>query len=163
MRTFFESKNVDFTCRHCGRFVSANRALSGVAHRNHCPICLFSRHVDLFEAGDRLCACKGLMAPIGLTFKQSRDKYTPEGRGELMLVHRCQACGAFSINRIAADDAPHSLWEAFADSHEVDSGVLSRCRQNGIRMLCTADASLVWARLFGPAERVTRTTAPASS
>ncbi len=104
MRTYFDDFNADFTCKHCGQFVSARTAVSGVVNRNHCPYCLHSRHVDLFEAGDRLCACKGLMIPVGLTVKRSRDKYANDGQGELMLVHRCTDCGDLSINRIAADD-----------------------------------------------------------
>ena len=104
MRTYFDDFNADFTCKHCGRYVSARTAISGVVNRNHCPYCLHSRHVDLFKPGDRLCACKGVMAPVGLTVKRSRDKYARGLNGELMLVHRCTACGTLSINRIAADD-----------------------------------------------------------
>jgi hypothetical protein len=49
------------------------------------------------------------MAPVGLTLKKSRDKYARHTQGELMLVHRCQACGDLSINRIAADDDPQKV------------------------------------------------------
>ena len=39
-----------FTCRVCGRLVTPQGAGSG--HRNHCPNCLSSLHVDE-EPGDR--------------------------------------------------------------------------------------------------------------
>jgi hypothetical protein len=51
--TYFNDINADFTCKHCGAFVSALSVASGVINRNHCPFCLYSRHVDLFKAGDR--------------------------------------------------------------------------------------------------------------
>jgi len=112
----------DFTCCHCRLGVSAEPLLSGVHNRNHCPYCLWSKHVDLREAGDRLCACKAPMRPVGLTFKHVHKKYAPESqaggapRGELMLVHHCTTCGAISLNRIAADDNARSLWEVFEAS-----------------------------------------------
>ncbi len=106
----------DFDCCHCGRRVSADRLFSGVNHRNHCPYCLWSRHVDLHEAGDRLCACKGPMRPVGLAFKRLHKKYACAQGGELMLVHLCADCGQVSLNRVAADDSPAMLWDVFQAS-----------------------------------------------
>ena len=102
----------DFRCAHCGHIVSSAHWLSGVNNRNHCPYCLWSRHLDLYAAGDRLSACKAPMQPVGLTSKRSRNKYS-RGRGELMLVHLCTDCGDISINRIAADDDAGTLLEVF--------------------------------------------------
>jgi hypothetical protein len=76
----------DFTCAHCHVIVSSAHILSGVNNRNHCPYCLWSCHLDLYVAGDRLSACKGQMEPIGLTLKMGRNKYQRVARGELMLV-----------------------------------------------------------------------------
>src|SRR5882672_8967504 len=106
----------DFECCHCRLRVSAEPLLSGVRNRNHCPYCLWSKHVDLAQAGDRLCACKGPMRPAGLSLKRTRKKYAPAQLGELMLVHRCAACGAHSLNRVAADDSPQRLWDVFEAS-----------------------------------------------
>ena len=39
-----------FTCKHCGRLVVS--AGAGTGHRNHCPNCLTSLHLDV-EPGDR--------------------------------------------------------------------------------------------------------------
>ena len=64
--------------RHCHVIVSSAHLLSGVNNRNHCPYCLWSCHLDLYTAGDRLSACKAPMKPIGLTMKRSRNKYQLE-------------------------------------------------------------------------------------
>jgi hypothetical protein len=118
----------DFECGHCRLRVSAEPRLAGVQNRNHCPYCLWSKHVDLRVAGDRLCACKGPMRPVGLALKRTKKKYAAAGaRGELMLVHQCAACGAVSLNRVAADDSPARLrevWEAsLARPAEVGEGI----------------------------------------
>ena len=107
----------DFECGHCRLHVSAEPRRSGVHNRNHCPYCLWSKHVDLRAAGDRLCACKGPMRPVGLALKRRHKKYAPAGAaGELMLVHQCAVCGAVSLNRVAADDSSQRLWEVFETS-----------------------------------------------
>lgn len=149
MHTYFDSFNADFTCQHCGRFVSARTAISGVVNRNHCPYCLHSRHVDLFEAGDRLCACKAPMAPVGLSLKKTRDKYAPHRQGELMLVHRCMACGDLSINRIAADDDPAGLMAIYEASLKCRDSLEAACRAMDIVLLAGEDAAVVRSRLFG--------------
>jgi hypothetical protein len=82
-----------FRCRHCRNMVGL--VPSGGKHRNHCPYCLHSRHVDLRTLGDRLSPCGGTMAPIGAFTRVS---------GEYSIVHRCLACGLERSNRIAADD-----------------------------------------------------------
>ena len=149
MHTYFNDINADFICKHCGAFVSALSVASGVINRNHCPFCLYSRHVDLFKAGDRLCACKELMAPVGLTLKKSRDKYTRHPQGELMLVHRCQACGDLSINRIAADDDPLKIL-ALVEQKPADTDQLQRtCQEQGICLLANTDRAILQTRLFG--------------
>ena len=45
-----------FTCKNCGRVVVPEGA--GSTHRNHCPNCLCSLHVDE-EPGDRASSCGG--------------------------------------------------------------------------------------------------------
>lgn len=86
------NSNEAFICRRCG--VTVPPPLSGGEHRNHCPRCLWSLHVDL-KKGDRRCACRGLMEPIALWVKPG---------GEWALVHRCESCGFLRTNRIAGDD-----------------------------------------------------------
>ena len=137
----------DFRCGHCDSHVSAAHRFSGVNNRNHCPYCLWSRHLDLYAAGDRLSACKGQMKPIGLTMKKGRNKYRPEKGSELMLIHKCIDCGCLSINRIATDDDPDSVMEAFHSSLELDRRLRRICQAQGIAILC--DVEIVAAQLFG--------------
>jgi hypothetical protein len=40
-----------FRCGHCGVEVSLDAP--GTSHRNHCPSCLWSRHLDRNVPGDR--------------------------------------------------------------------------------------------------------------
>ena len=137
----------DFICGHCHNIVLASHALSGVNNRNHCPWCLWSCHLDLFPAGDRLSACKGQMKPIGLTMKKSRNKYRLESGGELMLIHECIECGDLSINRIAADDDPDSVMEVFNDSLALSRQLLLRCEEQGIMVL--NDVERIYIQLYG--------------
>src|SRR4030065_2106742 len=88
----FRENGYGFRCCYCRAFVHTLPRLAGVKNRNHCPYCLWSRHVDLLQAGDRMSACKAIMQPIGLTVKQGRNKYGNYRSGELMLIHRCY-CG----------------------------------------------------------------------
>jgi hypothetical protein len=67
----------DFRCAYCRGWVSSASFVSGVHNRNHCPYCLWSRHLDLYAAGDRLSACKAPMQPVALTRKPGRGKYGP--------------------------------------------------------------------------------------
>lgn len=87
----------EFTCRVCGRLVKPEDA--GTDHRNHCPNCLSSLHVDE-EPGDRASECEGVMEPIAVWVRM---------KGEWALIHRCKRCGKLSSNRIAADDNPMKL------------------------------------------------------
>ena len=86
-----------FTCKVCGRPVVPETA--GSAHRNHCPNCLCSLHVDE-EPGDRSSDCGGIMEPIGVWVRRG---------GEWAVIHRCRRCGKLDSNRIAADDNPMKL------------------------------------------------------
>lgn len=91
-------------CSHCHLPIPLSRHFSGVINRNHCPHCLWSIHIDE-KTGDRQSICHGKMEPITLTFKPSKkNKYGPEKKGEILLVHLCQTCHQIRLNRIAADD-----------------------------------------------------------
>ena len=149
MRTYYEDINADFTCKHCGHFVSAWTATSGVVNRNHCPYCLHSRHVDLFAAGDRLCACKALMEPVGLTFKRTRDKYSSGSQGELMVVHRCVSCDDLSVNRIAADDDNMKILNILNNPDLRPDALAQLCQADGITFLTENDLCQIEKVLFG--------------
>lgn len=82
-----------FKCKRCRRFIGLLPC--GGYHRNHCPFCLSSRHVDERSSGDRLSTCGSVMEAIG-SFQRPK--------GEHIIVHRCLGCGVERFNRIAADD-----------------------------------------------------------
>ena len=84
-------------CKVCGWPVVPAGAGSG--HRNHCPHCLYSVHMDN-RPGDRQSGCHGRMEPIGVWVRKN---------GEWAIIHRCVICGKISSNRIAADDSPTRL------------------------------------------------------
>ena len=77
----------DFTCENCGTEVQGN------GYTNHCPNCLFSKHVDI-NPGDRSAECGGLMEPVGLEIKN----------GEYIIIHRCKKCGFTRKNKTSPDD-----------------------------------------------------------
>jgi hypothetical protein len=67
----------DFTCGHCGFQVQ------GTGYTNHCPRCLWSKHVDV-NPGDRSESCHGLMEPVRVE-KHGADLY---------IIQRCVQCHA---------------------------------------------------------------------
>jgi hypothetical protein len=83
----FTRRVEDFTCGSCGREVA------GDGYTNHCPSCLWSRHVDV-NPGDRMAGCGGMMEPAAVLV---------EGDG-YVIVHRCRACGHVGRNRSAPED-----------------------------------------------------------
>jgi hypothetical protein len=87
-----------FRCRRCRLDVPLTAP--GTQHRNHCPNCLWSRHVDADVPGDRAAGCAAAMEPIGVSVRAD---------GEWALVHRCTACATVHVNRIAGDDNPLAL------------------------------------------------------
>lgn len=82
----------DFACEHCGAHVA------GTGYTNHCPVCLWSKHVDI-DPGDRRAACGGLMEPIAI-----------EGTSpEYVIVHRCTVCGLERRNRMQPGDSADAI------------------------------------------------------
>lgn len=83
-----KQENSTFVCANCGRLVLP---LTNGSYRNHCPFCLWSRHVDE-RPGDRSSRCGGLMEPVGVTY-HSKKGY--------QLRHRCVKCGFERLNKVA--------------------------------------------------------------
>ena len=83
----FTKKIEAFTCGHCKTKVKGN------GYTNHCPNCLFSKHVDV-NPGDRQEKCGGLMEPVNLELK----------KGEYILTHKCEKCGAEKRCKTSASD-----------------------------------------------------------
>ena len=137
-----------FRCAQCGQMVFPDPAM-GTAHRNHCPYCLHSLHVDT-RPGNRASLCHARMAPVGLTFKLNGvDKYGRERCGDLMLVHVCAGCGSVNINRIAADDLCAEILALFARSLSLSDGLHDAIAASGVRLLQPDDETRVHEALFG--------------
>ena len=87
MTQTFKRRIENFTCEHCGEKVQGN------GYTNHCPKCLWSKHVDV-HPGDRVATCGGLMEPIRVSSK--KDSY--------VITHRCVRCGYEKNNEAAVND-----------------------------------------------------------
>ena len=88
MKTF-TMRDEEFICENCGKQVSK---LNYTA-RDHCPFCLYSKHVDI-NPGDRLNTCKGLLKPIAI--EKFKDSYK--------IVYKCLKCNQIHKNVMASDD-----------------------------------------------------------
>jgi DNA-directed RNA polymerase subunit RPC12/RpoP len=89
MNNKFAMIDEGFICKACGKTVEA----LGYTARNHCPYCLHSIHLDIYP-GDRSCACKGILIPIGI------DK----NKKGLQIAFKCSICGILRKNIVASDD-----------------------------------------------------------
>lgn len=87
-RKHFLKTKEDFVCEHCGTQVK------GTGYTNHCPNCLWSKHVDLEVPGDRLNSCQSLMKPIGVEQKS----------GQWRIISQCLKCGKIHINDVSPND-----------------------------------------------------------
>ena len=88
----FIPRQEPFECEACGRDVAP---LESGSYRNHCPFCLYSKHVDAEGPGDRAADCLGLMRPVELDQRS--------GKGWIV-IHECEACGKRIPNKTAPDD-----------------------------------------------------------
>jgi hypothetical protein len=148
-----DDKNMDknlvsFLCIHCHAFVPIHPYM-GTSHRNHCPFCLWSKHVDNQQPGDRKSTCQSAMEPITLTFKhEGMDKYGKQKQGELMIVHVCTKCGKININRIAGDDDAIKAMSLLDTSH-VSTDILTKIQEQGIKILNNENTQEVQKQLLG--------------
>ena len=85
----FNELDEGFICENCGKEVKP----LGYTSRDHCPYCLYSKHVDI-NPGDRLNPCKGLLKPIEI--EKFKDTYK--------IVYKCSKCNELHKNIIAKDD-----------------------------------------------------------
>ena len=84
----------DFTCENCGHKVVGN------GYTNHCPNCLYSKHVDI-NPGDRSSDCGGMMEPVDVEIK----------KGVYVIVHQCKKCGFVRKNKTNPEDNFNAILE----------------------------------------------------
>lgn len=85
----FNKLDEEFICENCNKKVDKLIYSS----RDHCPHCLYSKHVDL-NPGDRQNTCKGLLVPIDIENFKATYK----------IIYKCSKCGEIHKNIIAKDD-----------------------------------------------------------
>ena len=78
----------NFVCEVCGERVI------GDGYTDHCPKCLWGKHMDEEVPGDRESGCKGLMKP----------EYTEYVSGQTKIHYKCQSCGHKFVVRIGKND-----------------------------------------------------------
>ena len=85
----FNMIDENFICENCNSSVKK----LGYTARDHCPNCLYSKHVDI-NPGDRSNECKGLLKPIGI--EKYKDTYK--------IIYECNKCHERHKNIMATDD-----------------------------------------------------------
>ena len=73
----------------------------GYTCRNHCPYCLYSKHVDI-NPGDREETCHGLLEPIDIEINSKKG---------YVIVSKCIKCGKIRKNKMAEDDNMDLIYE----------------------------------------------------
>ncbi len=101
----FTRTTENFTCEKCGNFVEGN------GYTNHCPACLWSKHVDIFP-GDRAGECLGLMEPTRV--EKKGKEYT--------IIHKCVKCGFEKPNKAVPEDDFQMLVQVSAENSKEFSG-----------------------------------------
>jgi hypothetical protein len=92
----FKKTKENFVCENCGKKIIGN------GYTNHCPHCLYSKHVDIFP-GDRENPCKGLMKPIKALLKN----------GQYTIIHRCEICREEKKNKLSKEDNLNEILNLF--------------------------------------------------
>lgn len=85
----FVMKDEEFICENCQKKINKLEYTA----RDHCPYCLYSKHVDI-NPGDRLNTCLGLLEPIGI------EKF----KNTYKIVYKCKSCNQKHKNIMASDD-----------------------------------------------------------
>lgn len=97
----FQKRIEDFTCEHC------SASVKGDGYTNHCPQCLWSKHVDI-NPGDRAHRCGGLMKPVR----------TEGTAAKYFIIHRCVKCGTEEKNIFGEKDSTEALLAIAKDAAE---------------------------------------------
>lgn len=96
----FQRRIEDFECLHCLERVR------GDGYTNHCPLCLWSRHVDV-HPGDRAADCQGAMRPAAARLDSKKG---------MVILHRCLSCNHEHWNRSSPADDRAALTDLLASS-----------------------------------------------
>ena len=92
----FNMIDEEFICENCHKEVKKLE----YSARDHCPYCLYSKHVDI-NPGDRNNTCKGLLKPISI--EKYKDTYK--------IIYKCESCHKEHKNIMAKDDDYNKILE----------------------------------------------------
>ncbi len=92
----FSMKDEGFICENCKEKVEP----LFYSARDHCPMCLYSKHVDILP-GDRSNPCQGLLVPKEI--EKYKDTYK--------IVYQCEKCHQIHKNIMAIDDNMEKIIE----------------------------------------------------
>jgi hypothetical protein len=88
-RRNFVRKIENFLCEHC------EEKVTGDGYTDHCPKCLWGKHVDKEIPGDRASECGGLMEPIRVLYE----------KGGYKISYKCLKCNhEFKVRSDESDD-----------------------------------------------------------
>lgn len=82
-------KKENFRCYFCGTMVVGN------GYTDHCPVCLWGKHMDEEVPGDRASGCHGQMKPKRVLYE----------KGRLVIQYICKKCGhQFRVEAASGDN-----------------------------------------------------------
>ena len=91
----FKKVKENFICENCGEKVE------GDGYTDHCPKCLWGKHVDEEIPGDRKSDCGGPMRPVECIYKS----------GEFKIHYKCSKCRHEFWVREGKEDERRKLME----------------------------------------------------
>ncbi|MEK7119765.1 MAG: RNHCP domain-containing protein [Patescibacteria group bacterium] len=94
-KIFLVPEEEPYQCEHCDTSVMGGR------YNNHCPSCLWSKHVDDKIPGDRASDCGGLMEPVGVIKKHDTWR----------LIQKCITCE----KQFVVDSAPQDNFDIIVE------------------------------------------------
>ena len=94
MKNFIKRKE-NFLCLSCGRLVK------GSGYTDHCPTCLWGRHVDRKIPGDRESECQGMMEPEVVIYEKNTFR----------IKYKCQKCRHVFVVKADKNDNRRKLME----------------------------------------------------
>lgn len=99
----FTKIDEEFICNNCGNKVEK----LGYTSRDHCPTCLYSKHVDV-NPGDRLETCRGDLVPVSVELNPKKG---------YVIIYRCKKCGKIRKNKAAEDDNMNLIIKLSAEQY----------------------------------------------
>ncbi len=89
MSKLFKKNKEDFICEK----EDCKKVVKGNGYTNHCPQCLWSKHVDI-NPGDREATCGAMMKPVD----------GGSGKNNFYVIQQCIICGHQKRNETSPED-----------------------------------------------------------